>query len=345
VIRAILLVLASALSITESSTSTPVHRDAYLMGTRASLTTYAATREAGMARLDAALRALEATEAELSTWKPDSAISALNRTPVGRSWQASAGLCDLLADVYRWQRETNGAFDPAIGPLIAAWRIHDEGAVPTTPRLTSARERSGLEHLRFDRERCIVTRHTDVTVDVGGFGKGEALDRAAAAIESDSLQSNDRRSAAWMIDLGGQISVGGPRPGNEPWLVDLAQPVERDRAALRLALVSGSLSTSGGSERDLRVRGRRVGHILDPRTGQPAPFDGSVTVWHERGLIADILSTALYVMGRENGLVWAEARGISAVFLTPVARRSSSNASANVRVAMTPEFRRLIAPE
>jgi thiamine biosynthesis lipoprotein len=65
------------------------------------------------------------------------------------------------------------------------------------------------------------------------------------------------------------------------------------------------------------VSGTRVGHILDPRTGAPAPFKGSVTVWHRSALAADALSTALYVMGPKEGARWADARGISALFLLP----------------------------
>jgi thiamine biosynthesis lipoprotein len=82
-------------------------------------------------------------------------------------------------------------------------------------------------------------------------------------------------------------------------------------------MASGSLSTSGGSERDRRVQGQRIGHIIDPRTGRPSTFDGSVVVWSERGLAADIISTALYVMGPDEGLRWAEPRRIAACFLVP----------------------------
>jgi thiamine biosynthesis lipoprotein len=99
-------------------------------------------------------------------------------------------------------------------------------------------------------------------------------------------------------------------------------------------MTSGSLSTSAGSERDLAVNSTRVGHIVDPRTGHPATFDGSVTVWHERGLAADILSTALYVMGPEAGLRWAAARGIAACYLIPD--------GASVRMESTAAFSRLV---
>jgi thiamine biosynthesis lipoprotein len=119
----------------------------------------------------------------------------------------------------------------------------------------------------------------------------------------------------WMIDLGGQVSAGGVT--DEGWPVAIAHPHNRTTPHLRLTLLHGSLSTSGGSERDLTAGGTRVGHIFDPRTGRPAPFAGSVTVWHERGLAADILSTALYVMGPDEGLRWAAAHQVAALYLIP----------------------------
>ena len=250
---------------------------------------------------------LESTERELSTWRDDSVISELNRQPVGHAWLVPRSTCRMLRKVFAWQVETAGAFDPGIGRLIDAWDIHGVGRVPTSAEVTAAAARSGLFRLSFDEARCEVTRHADATIDVGAFGKGEALDRVEAALGP----------GAWLVDLGGQVSVGGPRPGGEPWTVDVAHPRARDKAYVHVSLRDGSLSTSGGSERDLVVRGKRIAHHLDPRTGLPAAYTGSVSVWHRSGLAADALTTALYVMGSEEGLPWAEARGIAAVFLVP----------------------------
>ncbi len=284
-----------------------VARDAYLMGTRVHLATHAALRAEGVAWLDAALRILEQTDRELSTWRQDSAISALNRHPVGEAWQAAPSTCGVLGSVFAWQVETGGTFDPGIGRLIEAWDIHGEGRVPSPGQLKDATARSGLSHLSFDQRRCEVTRRADAAIDVGAFGKGEALDRVEASLGP----------GAWLIDLGGQVSVGGPQSDGQPWTVDIAHPVVRSRPYLQLSMHQGSLSTSGSSERDLTVNGTRIAHHLDPRTGTPATFRGSVTVWHRRGLAADALSTALYVMGPEEGVRWANARGIAALFLVP----------------------------
>ncbi|MBI4887815.1 MAG: FAD:protein FMN transferase [Acidobacteria bacterium] len=304
-----------------------VARDVYVMGTRATLAAYAPTRDTGRAALDTALAVLDETEGELSTWRDTSRISALNHQPVGVPWQATPTLCHMFAAVWQWYEATGGAFDPGIGRLLEAWDVHGEGAIPTREAARRAQSLSGLSRLSFDSSRCTLTKHADATIDVGAFGKGEALDRVDAAL-GDS---------AWMINLGGQISVGGPTPAGG-WPVAIADPRHRDRPFLQVRLLEGSLSTSGGSERNLVVNGIRVSHIFDPRSGQPARFGGSVSVWHRRGLAADALSTALFVMGPDEGLRWAEAHRVAALYLIPagdavrVAASAAFQTAAGVRV-------------
>jgi len=281
-----------------------VTRDVYLMGTRAHLAAFASTRETARATLAAAVDVLERTEAELSTWRESSAISALNRHPVGTLWHARPALCRTFEEIWRWHGATGGAFDPAIGRLLAGWDVHGDGAIPSPDVQRRAAQTSGLSLLTFDAGACTLRKRGDVAIDVGAWGKGEALDRVQTAIGR----------GPWLIDLGGQVSVGGPAPSGG-WTIDIAHPRHRDQAYREVRLTEGSLSTSGGSERDLMVNGVRIPHHFDPRTGRPASFDGSVTVWHASGLTADMLSTALYVMGPDEGLRWAETHRVAALYL------------------------------
>jgi thiamine biosynthesis lipoprotein len=320
----VLLALACASATVHTADTQTVVREVYLMGTRARLTTSAPDRMTGLATLERALGVLEATENELSTWRAESVVSRLNRHPIGEGFLVPRELCDTFAVISEWHAATAGTFDPAIGRLTDAWGIHAGGRVPTEPALRAARASSGLRLLAFDSTRCEITRRGDVALDVGAFGKGDALDRVERALGD----------LPWMIDLGGQISVHGAPDDDTSWKVAIAHPVERHRAFLKIALVEGSLSTSGGSERDLTVNGRRIAHHLDPRTGKPTSFDGSVTVWHRRGLVADILSTALYVMGPIEGVEFAEGRGIAACYLVP-------QADGQIRVIATTAFRQL----
>lgn len=305
-LAALLVVAAGAAASAGSLRLELVTRDVYLMGTRARLAAFAPGRDAGLATLAAALDILERTEAELSTWRETSEVSALNRHPVGVPWQAGPNLCRTFGEVWRWHDETGGAFDPAIGRLLAAWDVHGAGARPTLQGAARAAAASGLALLAFDRSACTLTKRGEVTVDAGAFGKGDALDRVEAALGN----------GPWLIDLGGQVSVGGPGPAGG-WTVAIAHPLYRDRPYRHAQLREGSLATSGGSERDVTAGGVRISHIFDPRTGRPATFDGSVTVWHRSGLAADALSTALFVMGPEEGLRWAAAHDVAAMYLVP----------------------------
>lgn len=140
-------------------------------------------------------------------------------------------------------------------------------------------------------------------IEEGAFGKGYALDRMLALLDGEAL-----------INFGGQILVRGSRE------VTVADPENRDQPALALVIAHASLSTSAGA------------HILDPRTGKSAGERGSVSVIAGDALTADILSTALYVMGEDDGLRWAAANDVAAIFINTQSRiRLSPAARERVR--------------
>jgi thiamine biosynthesis lipoprotein len=256
------------------------------MGTRCNLTTYSADLESAHVQLESYVRILEETEKELSVWRTDTLLSRLNQQPVNKPFALDARMMHLFQELMHWSKETNGAFDPGIGKLLRG----------------VAGPYAGIRFFDLDSALQAVTKKADVHIDSGAFGKGEALDRIL-------LQSIAQGGGPWIIDLGGQVMVHGHPPGRESWSVDIAHPQKRDYPAMTVELESGSISTSGVSE--------RPGHIWDPRTERPAEFTGSVAVWHERALLADILSTALFVMGPDEGLRWAEKRGLAVSFLVP----------------------------
>ena len=301
-----------------------VERTVYLMGTRATLVVRATDRVAALRQLDRMVRSLERTEAELSTWKRESVLSALNRQPVGEPLTLSAPVCALWGKLTAWHQDTEGAFDPAIGALTAAWGLREGGRRPSAADLASAMDRSGLAQLRFDAVGCRLTRVAAVTLDAGAFGKGEALRRLAG---TRAASGGD-----WMVDLGGQIAVSGATPA-EGWSVAVAHPARRAESALEIVLGSGSLATSGASERSFALEDEKVAHILDPRTGRTLHRPETATVWHEDALAADVLSTGLYVLGPEAGLRYADEHELTALFLAPAG-------DSNVTLRASRAFRR-----
>src|SRR5262249_28720038 len=146
------------------------------------------------------------------------------------------------------------------------------------------------QHFTIDPERGEATRLSpDAGIDEGAWGKGYALDSAASRLKQAGVREA-------LLDLGGQLlAVGGAE-------VAVAAPRRRHRAAVSLRLADGSISTSANSERGRSAQGRRIGHLLDPQTGEPAPDFGSATAIAPSGLVADILSTAFFVLGPERGL-------------------------------------------
>ena len=299
------------LSLTAAQLDRPVRveRTVFLMGTFATFVTETVDRETGLAKLERMVRVIEEAEAELSTWRDDSVLSAVNRQPVGEPFPVPVATCGLLSRVAQWHAETNGAFDPAVGGLIAVWGLRREGRQPGDDELRAALAAAGFEDFSLDPEACSVTRRTAATLDAGGFGKGEALDRVREAERG--------RPGTWFIDFGGQMAVSGAAAGGA-WTVGVAHPARRDTSVLELSLTAGSLASSGGSERDLVLDdGSRIGHILDPRSGRPVSRAASVTVWHESAFVADAVSTALYVMGPEEGIAWAAAHDVAACFIVP----------------------------
>ncbi|MBI4472528.1 MAG: FAD:protein FMN transferase [Acidobacteria bacterium] len=294
----------------------PVTREVYLMGTRVTLTTYSTNAREGSRSLEKYIRILEQTESELSVWRPSTMLSRVNAQRVNEPFPLSSQLFALFEELFSWWRLTDGSFDPGIGRLLQAWGLYGDPRVPSEGEIDSAVRVSGLKHFSLRSDSLEVVRLADAAMDSGAFGKGEGLDRVFRQALLDG-------SDPWIIDLGGQVMVYGRPPGKQSWTVNIAHPQKRTEAVLKLQLTSGSIATSGLSE--------RPGHILDPRTGRPAAFNGSVVVWHDRALVADILSTALFVMGPEDGLRWAESKGYSAGYLIPIDGRLEIRATSGFR--------------
>jgi thiamine biosynthesis lipoprotein len=271
-----------------------------LMGTALEIEVEARDRAAALAASEKAVAALEAAEARLSTWRDDTELARLNRAPVGERVPLSAHLAADLAAARHWSQETGGTFDPAVGPLVKAWGLRQGGRLPSSEERAAAVAASKMDGLQLEAGTAM-RRRADLVLEEGAWGKGAGLADAVAALASD------RAVTRAILDLGGQVALysRAARGARAPWAVPVADPLRRDRPMVELTVDGGSISTSGDSERGIVAGGHKLGHHLDPRTGDPAPSFGSVTVWTENALDADCLSTGLYVMGPEAAMAWA----------------------------------------
>jgi thiamine biosynthesis lipoprotein len=306
-LAALLAAVASAAGAPAAAGAT---RARYLMGTTLRIEIPAGAPESAFEEAFAEVARLEDV---LSNWRPDSEVSRLNRS-AGTPFRCSADLYDALREALRWAAETGGAFDPTVEPLVRARGLRDgDGVLPGADgaalrdRPPGAPAAVGWRLLRLDPERRVaVLEAPGAGIDFGGIGKGIALDAAVRRLRDGGVD-------AALLDFGGQVAVFGTPPGLDGWTVAVADPAARDRPTLSFRLRDASAATSGNSERGAGPAG---GHILDPASGRPAPFEGSVTVVMPQAIAADALSTALFVMGPEAGLEWAGRRGVAALYLS-----------------------------
>lgn len=211
----------------------------------------------------------------------------------------------LRAAVHAWQA-TGGAFDPALGAFRDAWDFLGTPHVPDQDELKSLLEAPGAE--------AIVVKDGEASaggadIDLGGAGKGIALDRMREA-----MQEKDVSNA--IVSFGGAVLTMGHRPDGGKWRVGVKDAFAADSWVAVVEMTDTIVETSGISEQSFTENGVTYNHILDPATGMPAD-NGlvSVSVAADSGLDADIMSTALFVMGPVLGTEYAEENGIKALFV------------------------------
>lgn len=294
-----------------------VERHVAAMGTTLDIEVTAGSRTEGLAASERALRAIENTEARLSTWRDDTELARWNAAPFGAAYELSPALARDFRAALDCARETEGAFDPTVGALVEAWQLRGRPVQPNLANLLSARAATGWSFVSLVGTSAVRSRA--VRFEEGGFGKGAGLRDALEALGSEAASGRDVRGA--VLDFGGQVAIFGRTPSARRF--EIADPDHRDRPALAVTIDQGSLSTSGN--------GVHPGHLLDPRTGEPATDFGSLTVWADDPLRADCLSTGLFVLGPEKALAWAEAH--SDVEVAILERTADSPAGLRVRTS------------
>jgi thiamine biosynthesis lipoprotein len=252
----------------------------------------------------------------MTVYRDDSEVIRLNRRAAEEPVAVEPRLFELFCQAEKIHRETNGALDITSGPLSEAWGFsRREGRVPSDDQIAAARERVGMQHVTLNGEKKTISFGlSGMSVNLNSMGKGYALDRMAELLGQHHVDD-------YLIH-GGKSSVlaRGNQPGSDSmgWRVEVRHPLHQSEPLAELTLSNQALSTSGAGTQFFIRRGRRYGHILDPRSGYPAEGLYSATVIAPTAAEAEGLSTAFYVMGAERtGDFCASRAEIAALLVAP----------------------------
>ena len=246
--------------------------------------------------VEGALDEVDRIDRLMSHYKPESPLSRLNRAASGGPVAVEPELFDFIAEALQYSRDSGGAFDITVGPLMKAWGFfHGDGRVPAEDELADLRHRIGFQHVVLNaRDRTITFDRPGIELDLGGIAKGYAVDRAVEVLRRQGV-------AGALVSAGGSTIFGlGAPPGRTAWDVSLQDPIDPRAVALTVQLKDRALSVSGSYEKSFESGGVRYSHIMDPRTGRPAQGMLSVAVLTSTGTAGDALDDVFFVEGVEK---------------------------------------------
>lgn len=227
------------------------------------------------------------------------------------TWHISEDLASLLSQGLSITRESDGAFDIAIAPLTSLWDFTAEDPkVPDDAAIQKALPLCSSDGVTID-DQDITLPSDDIQFDVGAIAKGYIADRM-----KDLLVKKGVNSA--IINLGGNVLCIGSKPDGTPFKVGIQKPfADRNETEAVMDITGKSVVSSGIYERCFKQNGKLYHHILNPKTG--FPYDNSlisVTIISDQSVDGDALSTTCFALGLEDGLKFAEKKGVQAVFIT-----------------------------
>lgn len=256
-------------------------------------------------------------EKRYSEWLPGSEISRLNRD-AGRGWVLLAPeMAKLIRGALHVSRVTHGAFDISWAPLGPLWKEAERRQrEPSADELKRVLARVGWQKIELREGRLRFSR-PGMRLGIAGVAKGWIVDALFR-----HLQLRGFRDV--VVNIGGDLRTSGRSVDGSKRRFVIADPFHKGRYVASLTIAEISIATSGNYLRYRRIGRTRVGHIVDPRSGRPPSFDGSVTVLTRDAAMADALATALFVMGPEKGLALARGiRGLDVIYVTRAGIRTS----------------------
>ena len=269
------------------------------MGVPFRITLYAASEETAKRASEAGFARVEALNRIFSDYEDDTELVRLSHSSgSGQAVKVSDELWTVLSRAQVLAARTDGAFDVTCGPLTSMWRnARRKHELPTPERIVEMTARVGWKKMRLDEKAHTVELLTpDMRLDVGSIAKGFACDEALKTLRREGCPRA-------MVAGSGDISAGDPPPGRKGWRIEVVglDLDDASPASVVIEIANAAIATSGDRNQRLEANGKRLSHILDPRTGQPLTDHALVSVVANDGLTAGI-STACSVIGPKEAL-------------------------------------------
>lgn len=248
---------------------------------------------------------------KMSTYLDDSELSIFNRAELQKWQPLSRETLQVLRISQQVYKESGGAFDITVGPLVNLWgfgKTDTQDKVPDQSAIDSALVSVGADAIALQQDQASRTRV--VSIDLSAVAKGYAADQVAVALESMGIYH-------YMVEVGGELRMGKRKLNGELWKIAVEEPSEHQRVIKKvLGLESIAVATSGDYRNYFEKDGKRYSHTIDPRTGRPIEHQlASVTVVHKSCAYADAYATAITVLGPEKGLAMAKSLGLAVYML------------------------------
>ncbi len=265
--------------------------------------------------LTLAFNRVKEIENKMSRYIPRSEVTLINEYAGEKPVPISEDTYFVLATALEYAEKTHGAFNPVLGNIVELWGIGTPGAqIPSQEALDQF-----LPYLDYDKLVLSKNPYTaylscdKIKIDLGAIAKGYAGDEMARILSEEGIESG-------ILNLGGNVVVIGKKPDNSLWTIGVQNPLETERGEIAgiIKPLDTSVVTSGSYERFFEEDGIRYHHILDPATGYPAQKDViSSTIISPSSTIADALSTAVYILGKDQGLMLIESLpNVEAILIT-----------------------------
>jgi len=281
-----------------------------IMGTRIFVELWADDPAKGEQDIDAVMAEMRHIDDSMSTFKPTSEVSMVNREATKHPVVITPELFGLLQTALEYSRITHGAFDITYASVGYMYDFHTHER-PSAAQIKAALPAIGYQHVVLDPKRhTVYFDHPGVRIDLGGIAKGYSVDRGIAILQARGITNA-------LVNAGGDSRVIGDRRGR-PWMVGIQHPDHPDEVVTRFPLVNQAFSTSGDYERYFMDHGVRYHHIINPRTGDSGRAVRSATIIAPTATRTDGLSKTAFVLGATAALkIYNSLPDVAAIIITP----------------------------